>query len=670
MNMRISSRHGHRQRRLTVASANMSRRWCLLLLSAVVCSNVAFGQSLDFLHPQQKGPFQINGLGYVELAVAGQQSGYIDPLNLGSGYTVPTLDEIIGEMKATGANLAKITIGIGQVKNYNDNAYDPAVPFPLEGTVANIQNFGQKLTSRGIACYLQPFSGVENIIAGATVDTSKVNPKDPRAFMAQYIPRLVSLAQLAEKMGCEYFGISGDEIEQLAVDPSVTDLWVQAIAQVRQVFSGRLVCVIASGLTFGHPPLIISMLDVLVDGIPQVFTDHSDATVPELVAAYQKNSQGLEILESIASAHTLYGKPIVIAEAFGSFKGSNSLGEAVLFGESLASQFTIDYQEQVNLYQASLQAMPTLDPNWMLGAEFDSIDRLPYPWKDTHLPPYLGSLGESLRGKPALQTLTQAYQTSQTVTTPMNGWWYSPATSGTFYGIEAENGVVRLGTLTYSAQGDPQWSLARCIQTTPGTYVGTAEQYTGGWALNQAPTPPAGIVDGLAVKLVFSGATSATLQIGAQTVPIQRYQFSDQWASPMLNAPRAGWWDQPSQSGRGYFLEAQGNTLFVGGLIYNSSSQPSWFTSTGPLDSTGAFSGDLTVCSAQANPDGSLQAPVCKATTDTIHVAFSAPWRAILTLSQESPARSGAIARRRSGGRERRRGFHFLTPYSWASRPP
>jgi hypothetical protein len=128
--------------------------------------------------------------------------------------------------------------------------------------------------------------------------------------------------------------------------------------------------------------------------------------------------------------HTLYRKPILISEAFGSFKGSNSLGEAVLFGENPASQFMIDYQEQVNLYQASFQATPTLDPNWMLGAVFDSFDRLPYPWKDAHLPPYMGSLGESLRQKPALQTFSQAYQASQTVTTPMNGWWYSPASSG------------------------------------------------------------------------------------------------------------------------------------------------------------------------------------------------------------------------------------------------
>jgi uncharacterized protein (TIGR03437 family) len=213
------------------------------------------------------------------------------------------------------------------------------------------------------------------------------------------------------------------------------------------------------------------------------------------------------------------------------------------------------------------------------------------------------------------------------MTTPANGLWYGAGTPETYYALEAENGVVRLGSLNYSSKGDPSWSLTRCVRTAPGTYVGTAEQYTGGWALNQSPMPPTGILDGPGVTLVFDSATTATLQIGAQTVPIQRYQFSDQWASPMLNAPRTGWWDQTTQSGRGYFLEVQGNTLFVGGLIYGSSGQPNWFTSTGPIDSTGNFSGNLNVCSAQ----------ICKATTNTIHLVFSAPWRATLTLGQETP---------------------------------
>jgi uncharacterized protein (TIGR03437 family) len=622
--------------------AASTRSRCVLVLCLIVLSHVAIAQSPDFLHPTQTGPFRYNGISFVELSVTGPQSGYKDPVNLGSSDPVVTIDNMIADIKATGANLVKFTFSSGQVKTYTDNAYDPTIPFPNEGTSANIIAFGKKLTAQGIGCYVQPFAGVANVIAGAT-NTSTVQPTDPRAFMAQHIPRLVSLAQIAESMGCEFFSLFGDETEQLAVLPTLTDLWIQAITQVRGVFSGRVIPSSAWGehggpYTFNHQPEIIGMLDLFGVEFGPAFTNHDDPTVAELAASYTNNSQGHNSLQAVADIHTLYQKAIFLSDqAWGSFKGSNVQSDDVLFGEYPASQFTVDYQEQVNLYQAFYQVMPTLDPQWMLGGTFDSVDRLPYAFKDKLLPPYLGTVGESLMGKPALQTITQVYHTTSPIRAPADGWWYNPATPGTYYVLDAENGVVHLGILSYSATGDPRWSLVRCVQRPTGEYVGTAEQYTGGWALNQAAMPPEGIADGAAVQLVFNSAATATLQIGADSVPIQRYQFSDQWASPMLNAPRTGWWDQTTQSGRGYFLEVQGNTLLIGGLIYGTSGQPSWFTSTGPMDSTGAFAGSLTVCSAQANPDGSLQAPNCEATTDTIRLVFSAQWRATLTLGRESP---------------------------------
>ena len=112
----------------------MNRPWYVPIFALLVFSNVAISQSPDFLHPQQKGPFQINGLSYGEWTVTGPQSGFIDPVNLGSGYTVPTLDQIVSEIKATGTNLVKINLTLGQMKSPTDNAYDPSVPFPLEGT--------------------------------------------------------------------------------------------------------------------------------------------------------------------------------------------------------------------------------------------------------------------------------------------------------------------------------------------------------------------------------------------------------------------------------------------------------------------------------------------------------------------------------------------------------
>jgi hypothetical protein len=90
-------------------------------------------QSQDFLKPTQTGPFQVNGLSYAEFSLTGPQTGFTDPVNLGTGFSVPTLDQIVTEIKATGTNLVKINLVLGQQKSTTDNAYDLSVPFPLPG---------------------------------------------------------------------------------------------------------------------------------------------------------------------------------------------------------------------------------------------------------------------------------------------------------------------------------------------------------------------------------------------------------------------------------------------------------------------------------------------------------------------------------------------------------
>ncbi|MBZ5608923.1 MAG: hypothetical protein LAP38_11730 [Acidobacteriia bacterium] len=601
-----------------------------MLALILMHSHFAAAQSQDFLKPTQTGPFQVNGLSFAELAVTGIQSGYVDPVDLGFGYSVPTLDQIVSEIKATGTNLVKINVTLGLLKNPTDNAYDPSVPFPLEGQASNVVAFGQRLTAQGIPCIM---------VGIAPLLEKRAEPTDARAFMAQHIPRLVSTAQIAESAGCEYFILYSDDLEQLTVNSSVLDLWTQAAAQVRAVFSGKLTSGSSAwgpGISFwilNRPPQIAALQDVFGIGFGPDLTHHADPTVAELAADFQADIDGENVFHVMSDMHALYGKPVLITDAaFASFPNA-AMGELPLFELQPGSVWPpVDYQAQVNLYQVFFHLMPTLDRSWFWGAVFDSIGRLPYSWLDTHQPAFQGSPGENLRGKPALQTFTQANQASTPQTIPASGWWYNAATPGTFYVMEAENGVVRLGTLTYSTKGDPLWSLVRCIQRPTGEYAGTAEQYTGGWALNQAATPPTGVVDGPAVTLVFNGAATATLQIGTQSIPIQRFQFSGQWASPMLNARRTGWWDETTQSGRGYFLEVQGNTLRAGGLMYSSSGQPTWFFATGPVNSDGTFSSTLTACSSTA---GAL--PSCNATSNTVKLVFSAPWRAILTLGQEPP---------------------------------
>jgi hypothetical protein len=86
------------------------------------------------------------------------------------------------------------------------------------------------------------------------------------------------LAQIAESAGCEYLTLYTDDLEYLAVDSTLVDLWTQAVAQIRTVFSGRL----TSGSTWGtdctsdsafwtmsRPPQIAALQDVFgIAGFP------------------------------------------------------------------------------------------------------------------------------------------------------------------------------------------------------------------------------------------------------------------------------------------------------------------------------------------------------------------------------------------------------------------
>ena len=56
-----------------------------------------------------------------------------------------------------------------------------------------------------------------------------------------------------------------------------------------------------------------------------------------------------------------------------------------------------------------------------------------------------------------------------------------------------------------------------------------------------------------------------------------------------------GYWWNPSEPGRGFFIEQQGNTLYFVGFMYAASGHATWFQSSGAFNTTGSDSGP--VCS-------------------------------------------------------------------------
>ena len=57
--------------------------------------------------------------------------------------------------------------------------------------------------------------------------------------------------------------------------------------------------------------------------------------------------------------------------------------------------------------------------------------------------------------------------------------------------------------------------------------------------------------------------------------------------------PQNGWWWNPDESGRGFFIEMRGGVIYVGGYFYEDDGRATWMTSGGPLTDPYAYQGTL-----------------------------------------------------------------------------
>jgi photosystem II stability/assembly factor-like uncharacterized protein len=95
-------------------------------------------------------------------------------------------------------------------------------------------------------------------------------------------------------------------------------------------------------------------------------------------------------------------------------------------------------------------------------------------------------------------------------------------------------------------------------------------------------------------------------------------------------SPQTGWWWNAAESGRGFFLERQGNTLFVAGYLYAGDGRATWFTATGPL-ANGVFSADMTTFGGGQTLTGAYKPPAAGASLGRITLTFASEATATLT---------------------------------------
>jgi alpha-tubulin suppressor-like RCC1 family protein len=220
---------------------------------------------------------------------------------------------------------------------------------------------------------------------------------------------------------------------------------------------------------------------------------------------------------------------------------------------------------------------------------------------------------------------------------PQAGWWWNPNESGRGYSIEARGTKLFMASYLYDPSGRATWYVAAGPSSLDGSlFSSQLLAFGNGATLNgpyRANTP---LPSGGAVTLAFSDAQHGTLVWPGGTVAIQRFAFGANGvaATPLANQPESGWWwGGSSDSGRGFFLEWQGDQAFIAGYMYDASGNPMWYVSQGAVSDPRAYQGTWLQFANGQTLTGAYRAPtIVNGNVAPVTITFLGADTAILGL--------------------------------------
>ena len=268
----------------------------------------------------------------------------------------------------------------------------------------------------------------------------------------------------------------------------------------------------------------------------------------------------------------------------------------------------------------------------------------------------LYALSKTFSGEPSLNELAASALATATLTgrrsptdrlawtapavSPQTGWWWNRSQPGTGFAIERQGNRIFLASFSYEDNGRSTWYASTLDQQANAHYTADLLKYSGGQTLGgnyQAPLAPA--TEGTA-DLFFDTATSGRLlikQAGGllqRTVLLERFPISTPTTfTPSMAGGENGWWWNPAEGGRGFFVETQGQQAFTASFMYNEAGQPVWYASAAPLAQANSFSSNLLVYTqGQTLYGGYREAQLQPATPGALAFSFSSATQGTMTL--------------------------------------
>ena len=94
-------------------------------------------------------------------------------------------------------------------------------------------------------------------------------------------------------------------------------------------------------------------------------------------------------------------------------------------------------------------------------------------------------------------------------------------------------------------------------------------------------------------------------------------------ASLLHAAPQTGWWWNPNEAGRGFFLEVQGPRMFMAGYFYAQDGRATWLASNDPMPDPNFYQGRLLSFRNGQSLVGSYRAPEAAVDAGGVTIRFT-----------------------------------------------
>jgi alpha-tubulin suppressor-like RCC1 family protein len=217
---------------------------------------------------------------------------------------------------------------------------------------------------------------------------------------------------------------------------------------------------------------------------------------------------------------------------------------------------------------------------------------------------------------------------------PQNGVWWNPAEGGRGYTIEYNGTNLFMATYLYDATGRSTWYGAGPAPMSGSTFNAPLTSYYGGQTLTgnyqiatQGESPGN-------ISITFTDPTHGTLTWPGGTIPIQRYEFVQNGLNlpPTASQPQTGWWWYPSEGGRGYSVEVQGNSAFIASYMYDANGNPVWYASGPAALVNDVYQGEWLSYVGGQTLTGSYQSPTGASAAGALTIQFSSPTTGLLSL--------------------------------------